>query len=91
MLTKHTKSPKIADKVSDTISLEELCRDAARLLLKAGFDHRIDLYREVNVDDPTVRMMLGRPHKVRVRIKITASSLLFEEPEELEEKEKTSA
>ena len=66
------------DKVPDTITLEELCRNAARVLSKAGLDHRIDLYREVEVDDPAVRMMLGRPHRVRVRIKITASSLLFE-------------
>ncbi len=69
-----------ADKVPDTISLSELCRDAAKVLSKAGFEHRIDIYREIEIEDPTVRMMLGRAHRVRVRIKITASSLLFEEP-----------
>ena len=67
------------DKVPDSISLSELCRDAAKVLSKAGFDHRIDIYREVEIEDPTVRMMLGRAHRVRVRLKITASSLLFEE------------
>ena len=69
-----------SDKVPDSISLSELCRDAAKVLSKAGFDRRIDIYREVEIEDPTVRMMLGRAHKVRVRIKITASSLLFEDP-----------
>ncbi len=68
-----------ADKVPDTISLSELCRDAAKVLSKAGFEHRIDIYREIEIEDPTVRMMLGRAHRVRVRIKITASSLLFED------------
>lgn len=79
------KSPKrpdtlqAVDKVPDTISLGQLCRDAAKVLSKAGFEHRIDLFREVEIEDPTVRMMLGRGHRVKVRIKITASSLLFED------------
>ena len=68
------------DKVPDTTSIGQLCRDAAKVLSKAGFEHRIDLYREVEIEDPTVRMMLGRGHRVKVRIKITASSLLFEDP-----------
>lgn len=76
-----------ADKVPDSISLSELCRDAAKVLSKAGFDHRIDIYREVEIEDPTVRMMLGRAHRVRVRLKITASSLLFEEKAQEEEQE----
>jgi len=65
-------------KVPDTITLAELCRKAAQALAKHGLDRRIDIYREVEIDDPAVRLMLGRSHRVRVRIKITATSLLFE-------------
>jgi hypothetical protein len=65
-------------KVSDEITLEELCQRAAKALARAGLEHRIDIYRDVDIDDPAVRMMLGRPHRVRIRIKITAVSLLFE-------------
>jgi hypothetical protein len=66
-------------KVSDDIRLGELVRKAAKALTRAGLEHRIDIYRDVEVEDPAVQKMLGRPHKVRVRIKITAQSLLFEE------------
>ena len=45
---------------------------------RAGLDRRIDFYREVEIDDPAVRLMLGRSHRLRVRVKITATSLLFE-------------
>lgn len=65
-------------KVPDSITLGELCRKAAQALAKHGLDRRIDIYREVEIDDPAVRLMLGRSHRVRVRIKITATSLLFE-------------
>lgn len=65
-------------KVPDDITLAELCEKAAQTLARAGLEHRIDIYRDVEVDDPAVRMMLGRPHKIRVRVKITAVSLLFE-------------
>jgi hypothetical protein len=71
-------------KVPDDITLEELCRRAAKALARAGLEHRIDIYRDVDIDDPAVRMMLGRPHKVRVRVKITATSLLFESQESQE-------
>lgn len=66
------------DKIPDDITLGDLVKKAANVLSRAGLEHRIDIYREVDVDDPAVRMMLGRPHKVRIRLKITASSLLFE-------------
>jgi hypothetical protein len=66
-------------KVSDDVTLGELVRKAAKALTRAGLEHRIDIYRYVEVDDPAVQKMLGRPHKVRVRIKITAQSLLFED------------
>lgn len=69
-------------KVPDDITLAELCEKAAQTLARAGLEHRIDIYRDVEVDDPAVRMMLGRPHKIRVRVKITAASLLFENGEE---------
>ena len=65
-------------KVPDDITLEELCQRAAKALARAGLEHRIDIYRDVDIDDPAVRMMLGRSHRVRVRVKITATSLLFE-------------
>ncbi len=68
-------------KVPDDITLEELCRRAAKALARAGLEHRIDIYRDIDIDDPAVRMMLGRPHRVRVRVKITATSLLFESPD----------
>jgi hypothetical protein len=64
--------------VPDSITLGQLCRQAAQALARAGLDRRIDIYREVEIDDPAVRLMLGRPHRLRVRVKITASSLLFE-------------
>jgi hypothetical protein len=66
-------------KVSDDIKLGDLARRAAKALTRAGLEHRIDIYRDIEVDDPAVQKMLGRPHRVRVRIKITAQSLLFED------------
>lgn len=65
-------------KVSDDLKLGDLVRRAARALSKAGLEHRIDIYRDIEIEDAAVQKMLGRPHKVRVRIKITAQSLLFE-------------
>lgn len=64
--------------VPDSITLAELIEKAAQALCRAGLDRRIDIYREVEIDDPAVRLMLGRSHRVRVRVKITATSLLFE-------------
>jgi hypothetical protein len=69
---------RLMTKVPDDITLGELCHKAAQTLARAGLEHRIDIYRDVEVDDPAVRMMLGRPHRIRVRVKITAASLLFE-------------
>jgi len=64
-------------KVPDAIELGSLVSKAARALTKAGLEHRIDIYRDVEIEDPVIRQMLGRGHRVRVRIKITAQSLLF--------------
>lgn len=64
--------------VPDSITLGELCKKAAQALARGGLDRRIDIYREVEIDDAAVRLMLGRPHRLRVRVKITATSLLFE-------------
>jgi len=66
-------------KIPDDITLAQLCQEAAQALARAGLEHRIDVYREVEVDDPAVRTMLGRKHRIRLRIKITATSLLFDE------------
>jgi len=68
----------MSTKIPDNITLDELVRRAAHALTRAGMQHRIDIFRDVEVDDPAVRMMLGRRHRVRVRVKITAASLLFE-------------
>jgi hypothetical protein len=65
--------------IPDDITLAQLCQEAAQTLARAGMEHRIDIYREVEIDDPAVRMMLGRQHRVRVRVKITAASLLFDD------------
>jgi hypothetical protein len=64
--------------VPDSISLGELCTKAAEALVRAGLERRIDIFREVEIDDPAVRVMLGRSHRLRVRVRITAASLLFE-------------
>jgi len=69
--------------VPDDITLGKLCRKAAEALARTGLDRRIDIYREVEIDDPAVQLMLGRPHRLRVRVKITAASLLFESGEEV--------
>lgn len=63
--------------VPDGIRFGDLARKAGGALVKAGFEHRIDIYREVEIDDPVVLKMLGQSHRVRVRITITAKSLLF--------------
>jgi hypothetical protein len=68
--------------VPDSITLGQLCKKAAQALARAGLDRRIDIYREVEIDDPAVRLMLGRQHRLRVRVKITASSLLFDSNED---------
>jgi hypothetical protein len=68
--------------VPDSISLKQLCKKAAEALVRAGLDRRIDIYRDVEIDDPAVRLMLGQRHRVRVRVKITASSLLSDVREE---------
>jgi hypothetical protein len=64
-------------KVPDEIQLGNLARKAAGALATAGFDHRIDIFRDVEVEDPVIRKILGQPHGVRVRITITAQSLLL--------------
>jgi hypothetical protein len=63
--------------VPDEIRLGKLVSKAARALADAGMEHRIDIYRDIEIEDPVILKMLGCPHRVRVRIKITARSLLF--------------
>ncbi len=55
-------------KVPDDITLGQLVSRSAKALARAGLEHRIDIFRDVEVDDPAVSSMLGRPHKIRVRI-----------------------
>jgi hypothetical protein len=64
-------------RVPDEIQLLNLARKAAGALTTAGFDHRIDIFRDVEVEDPVIRKILGQTHGVRVRITITAESLLL--------------
>jgi len=68
-------------KVPDDITLGQLVSRSAKALARAGLEHRIDIFRDVEVDDPAVSSMLGRAHKIRVRIRITAASLLFDAQE----------
>ena len=77
--------------VPDNITLRQLCSKAAEALARAGLDRRIDIYRDVEIDDPAVRLMLGRPHRLRVRVKITAASLLFESGQDRQEPTSTEA
>jgi hypothetical protein len=65
-------------KVDDDMAFGELVRRAAHALAYKGLEHRIDIYRTVEIDDKLIRESLGRDHRVRVRVKITAESLLFE-------------
>ncbi|HEY4038189.1 MAG TPA: hypothetical protein VGM15_05160 [Burkholderiaceae bacterium] len=67
-------------KVPDEIQLGNLARKAAGALATAGFEHRIDIFRDVEVEDPVIRKILGQKHGVRVRITITAQSLLLGQP-----------
>lgn len=67
-------------KVPDEIQLGKLARKAAGALAAAGFEHRIDIFRDVEVEDPVIRKILGQTHGVRVRITITAQSLLLNQP-----------
>jgi hypothetical protein len=64
-------------KVPDEIQLGSLARKAAGALTTAGFEHRIDIFRDIEVEDPVIRKLLGQTHGVRVRITITAESLLL--------------
>lgn len=64
--------------VEDEAKLKDIVRLAAIALAREGFDRRIDIYRTVEVADPWILETLGRKHRIRVRVKITAESLLFE-------------
>lgn len=63
-------------RVPDEIQLGKLAQKAAAALAAAGFEHRIDIFRDVEVEDPVIRKILGQTHGVRIRITITAQSLL---------------
>ena len=60
------------------MSVRDLLKRSARLIVKQSargpdFERRIDLFYDVDLKDPK----LGRKHRVRVRIKVTAASLIF--------------
>lgn len=62
------------------ISVRELLERGARLIVQHStrgpdFERRIDLYYDIDLKDPK----LGRKHRVRVRLKVTAASLIFDE------------
>lgn len=62
----------------DQTKFGDLVRLSAIALAREGFDRRIDIYRIVEINDPWIMETLGRKHKIRVRVKITAESLLFD-------------
>jgi hypothetical protein len=64
--------------VPDDVTLDELVSKAATALARAGLDHRIDIFREVEIEDPAVMRMLGTGHRLQVRIRITAASMLYD-------------
>ena len=60
------------------MSVRDLMKRSARLIVnqsKRGpdFERRVDLFYDVDLQDKK----LGRKHRVRVRLKLTASSLIF--------------
>ena len=61
------------------LSLGNVIRHAASRIMREPDPHatRIDIYHMVDVEDAAVKL-LGRPHRVQVRIRITCRSLLFE-------------
>ena len=73
-----------ARRPSDTLTVEELCRVAGREMVRSArrggsaANPVIEFEREVDVEDPPVRAMLGRTHRVKVRVTVRAISLLFE-------------
>lgn len=62
----------------DETKFGDLVRLAALALSREGFDRRIDIYRTVEINDPWILESLGRTHRISVRVKITAKSLLFD-------------
>lgn len=62
----------------DETKFGDLVRLSAIALSREGFDRRIDIFRIVEIADPWILESLGRKHRIRVRVKITAESLLFD-------------
>lgn len=59
-------------------TVAQLVENAAFVFLRRGFDCRIDIYRDVTLRDEVTLRAFGKPHPVRVRLKITACSMLWE-------------
>jgi hypothetical protein len=68
----------VESEAEDSLTLGELTKRAAEVIAKYGFEHRIDIYRTVEIADPWILESLGRKHRIKVRVKITAASLLFD-------------
>ena len=67
----------IADDLQD-LALIDVVRRAGKAILKHStrwpdFDKRIDLFYDVILNDSK----LGREHRIRVRVRFTAESLIF--------------
>jgi len=68
--------------VLDTLTFAEVVKRAALALVNSKQPTRIDIYREVWIDDPVTLDTLGRRHPIAVRVKITARSMLFDNVKE---------
>lgn len=63
----------------DSLTFADVVKRAASIIARnRQTNARIDIYREVMLDDPVTLEALGRRHPVAVRVKITAQSMLFD-------------
>ena len=63
----------------DSLTFADVVKRAASIITRSRQTNaRIDIYREVMLDDPVTLEALGRRHPVAVRVKITAQSMLFD-------------
>lgn len=63
-------------------TVARMLENAAYIFLRRGFDTRIDIYRDVTLQDSVTLGAFGKPHPVRVRLKITACSILWKGAQE---------
>ena len=65
------------------MTVREFLERAARTIVAQStrgpdFDKRIDLYYDIEFSDSAVGSIIGKKHRIRTRLKVTATSLLFE-------------